>query len=1205
MSRPGRRIIVGSSIISCALVGAVWLNRSEEPATVEPSQAGPAAPRKVAAPQAPGEVEAAVAAIAPESAAQAVVPPVPAPVLTTEDRGTTRTFEIALDEAVLRGPDGKDVTVRLDPPATLETLRSRLMEIEGEVLPVCYEPGRPHEEIHRRLITRDITVKLPSPDADPVLPAGVVLKEKPDYAPGYAVVSAEDSFAALAALDSLRGARNVEMAEIQLASLRQKRAMPNDPMIGQQWHLKYQGQVGAIAGTDVNVEGAWNYGGAGGVKGSGIRVGIIDDGVDLSHADLLANLDTTNDFDWNGNDATPSPGTGDDHGTACAGNVGARGDNGIGVAGTAPLSTLVGMRLIAAATTDSQEAAAMAHKNDLIFVKSNSWGPSDSGSIVEGPGPLTRQAFSTAATSGRGGLGTIFTWAGGNGLDNGDYSNFDGYANDLHTIAVGAINSKGGQSWYSESGANLLVVAPSNGDSGAGELGITTVDRTATQGYNSATSANGGDYTNTFGGTSSATPTVAGVIALMLEKKPGLGWRDVKEILIRSAAKFNPTDGGWVDNAAGFHFNHKYGAGLVDATAAVDMSATWTNLPPATSKSLAQNGLSIAIPDNNAAGVTRSFTFTGAELRVEQVQVSLTATHQYRGDLELIITSPQGTSSRMAQSRGADNGTSFTGWNFSTPRHWGETSTGTWTVKVADRAAVDTGTLTGLSVRMTGVVINEAPTITAASLTPAAQAYTNQAVSVTGIAATDPESGTLSYDYLWESSEDSQTWTSTGITTATLEAGAVPSGRLVRCQVTVRDATVTGNTITTPSVNLLQIPVTQVQAGSSYSYDSDLVLRNASASAVRDAIVNEFCQGTAANMEWVEILTINHRSFRNWSLEDRDGNLLVFNDSAVWDNIPAGTLILIYQGSPDSGVPAWPANDTNPADGTMVISAANSTYFSGAWPAFVDTGDFVKLNKEGQTYVAGFSFGTSTGGDIHLTAVAADQAAAYRGGNEPDTAILNRWQVSTGRTPLLQNSTTNGTFITALRSGSLSSPSQFRLGATSQTPAGLTIDSTTGVLSGTLTAPVGNYALVIERFNANGEVVSQTFTLTISNLSGYASWIAGFSGLALTGESDDPDGDGMENLLEYYFGSLPGTPDSLAALPVVAKQGNSVTLTWWHLKSATDPEGVPQWSDNLSTWNGSGFNIQTVDETAEKEQLRATLTIGEGDSRRFLRLKVD
>jgi subtilisin-like proprotein convertase family protein len=1126
--------------------------------------------------------------------------PVPAATLTTEDRGTTRTFEIALDEAVLRGPDGKDITVRLDPPATLETLRSRLSEIEGEALPVCYEPGRPHEEIYRHLITRDITVKLPSPDADPVLPPGVTLKEKPDYAPGYAVVSAADPFAALAALEPLRSAPRVEAAEIQLASLRQKRAMPNDTKIAEQWHLKNTN----VARTHVNVEGAWNYGGAGGVKGTGIRIGIVDDGIDLGHTDF-SGLDTANDFDWNGNDATPSPSTGDDHGTACAGNAGARGNNSKGVAGTSPESTLVGLRLIAAATTDSQEAAAMSHKNDLIFIKSNSWGPSDTGEILEGPGPLTRAAFETATTSGRGGLGTIFTWAGGNGLDNGDNSNFDGYANDIHTIAVGATTSQGEQSYYSESGANLVVVAPSSGDDVFGDLGITTTDRTGPSGYNIATSANGGDYTNDFGGTSSATPTVAGVIGLMLEKKPGLGWRDVKEILIRSAAKFDPTDSGWANNSAGFHFNHKYGAGIVDATEAVTMAATWTNLTPATSKVLAQAGLGLTIPDNSSTGVTRSFTFSGTELRVEHVQVSLTATHPYRGDLEVILTSPSGMVSRLAEERTADGGVDYTGWTFSSVRHWGENSTGTWTVKVADRGAADVGTLGSLNVRLHGVVTNHQPVITAATLSPSSQAFTDEAVGVTGLTATDTENGTLTYSYLWEKSSDSQTWTPTAFTAATLPAGAVASGNLVRCRIIANDGSLPSDPFTTPPVNLLLRPSTTAQLGTSYSYDSGLVLRDASASAARDAIVNEFSQGASANMEWIEILLINRGSFRNWSLSDKDGNSLVFADSAVWDDIPAGTLIVIYQGFKDSGIPA---DDIDPSGGSMVLPSTGSSHFAGTWPGYVDTGDSVILAKENAVFVAGFSYGAVTTPTPFIASIAATATANYRGGTEAEASIAGKWQSTTSvstKTPCLGGSPLNTTFIADLRSEALNSPSQFRFGAGAQVPAGLSIDSSTGVVSGTLTGPAGEYAMVIERFNANGEVASQAFTLGITGVGGYEAWIGGYAGLAATGANDDPDGDGMGNLLEYYLGSLPGTPDAAASLPVMAKEGNTLSLTWWHLKAASDPVGIPRWSENLASWNGTGFTVQTIGETAEKEQLRATLTVQEGDTRRFLRLEVE
>jgi subtilisin-like proprotein convertase family protein len=1198
MPRPGRRIIVGSSILSCALVGAYWLNHEHESATVPRDGVKASAPR-----QSVGEE---MAQTVPTGAAAAVVPSVPPAMLTTEDRGTTRTFEIALDEAVRRGPDGKDVTVRINPPATLATLRSRLSEFEGEVLPVCYEPGRPHEEIYRRLITRDITVKLPSPDANPVLPAGVTLKVKPEYAPGYAVVSAEDPFAALAALESLRLAPQIEGAEIQLASLRQKRAAPNDPKYAEQWHLKHPGGTSVALGTDVNVEGVWNYGGTGGVKGTGIRVGIVDDGIDLTHEDFAGGLDTTNDKDWNGPDNNPSPGVGDDHGTACAGNVGARGNNGKGVVGTAPGSTLVGMRLIAAATTDLQESEAMSHLPQLIQIKSNSWGPADDGGTLEAPGALTRAAFASAAATGRGGLGTVFTWAGGNGLDNGDNSNFDGYANDIHTIAVGASNSHGGQSYYSESGANLVVVAPSSGDSDFGELGITTTDRTGSTGYNTSTAALGGNYTDDFGGTSSATPTVAGIVALMLEKKPGLGWRDVKEILIRSAAKFNPTDSGWTDNSAGFHFNHRYGAGIVDATAAVNMAANWTNLTPATTKVLSQFGMSVPIPDSNFNGVTHDFVVGGSELRVEHVQLTIGATHPYRGDLEVTLTSPSGMISRMAEVRNRDGGANYSNWTFSSVRHWGENSTGTWTVKVADRAADDIGTLTGLALSLHGVVTNNQPTITAATLSPAAQAFTDQVVSVTGLTATDPESNPVSYGYLWEKSTDSLNWTSTGLTAATLPAGAVASGNLVRCRIIPNDGSITGDPFTTAAVNLLLRPETEAQAGGTYTYDSGLVLRDSSASSVRDAILNEFSQGASVNNEWLEILVVNQRSFRNWSIGDKDGNRLVFANSGVWDNIPAGTLILIYQGTPDTGV-TWPANDTDPAGGSMVISSTNGAYFSGGWPGYIDTGDEVVLVKENATVVAGISYGNVNTIVPHITSIAATATANYRGGTEPNASLVGWWQSTTSvstKTPISGGSPANTAFIASLRSGELVAPSQFRFGASGQVPAGLTIDPNTGVVSGTLAATVGSYAMVIERFNANAQVVSQSFTLNVTAAGGYESWIGGFSGLTLTGENDDPDGDGMENILEYALGSLPASPDAAASLPVIAKEGNTLTLTWWQLKAATDVTVTPQWSQDLQNWSGSGVSTQTIDQTAEKEQRRATRTLQPGDSELFLRLKV-
>jgi len=299
----------------------------------------------------------------------------------------------------------------------------------------------------------------------------------------------------------------------------------------------------------------------------------------------------------------------------------------------------------------------------------------------------------------------VILWAGGNGGAVGDNSNYDGYANSIHTLAIGATDSTGLHASYSEPGSNLVVCAPSDGALPA--LGITTVDLSGSLGYNGASSANGGDYTSDFGGTSSATPTAAGIVALMLEKNPNLGWRDVKEVLIRSAYKFKPADSGWSTNGAGLSFHHDFGAGLIDATAAVNLAATWTNLAAPTSVVSTQSGLTVAIPDNNATGIIRSFTLNSAATRIEHATVRLSINHTSRGNLEITLTSPSGMISRLAAVH-SDTNNDYANWTFSSVRHWGEAATGTWTLKIADRSTSGNttgGTLTDAELTLSGAPI--------------------------------------------------------------------------------------------------------------------------------------------------------------------------------------------------------------------------------------------------------------------------------------------------------------------------------------------------------------------------------------------------------------------------------------------------------------------------------------------------------------------
>lgn len=625
--------------------------------------------------------------------------------------GRTEELVLASDEVAVTEADGRHSVIKAslmgsqDVAAAVKAERKK-RGAGTKVELVAYEQGALHDVRKQRIITQRILVQM----QDTTLAAAVAkssgtrLVKTPVYAPGHVILEAGNSEAALVAMELLRQSAGVLRADVLLARQRARKLIPNDPLFSQQWHHRNTTQSGGALWVDANITTAWDI-----ATGSGITIGILDDGVEHTHPDLQPNYNTAIDYDFNSadNDPTPVDLAADSHGTACAGVAAASGGNSLGVSGAAPAATLTGFRLIAAPSTDQDEADAFLLNNHVIQVKSNSWGLPD-GSGYGGPGTLATAALATAATTGRGGLGTVMVFAGGNGFDLADNSNYDGYSNSPYVIAVAALNDFGFQSYYSEKGANLVVSAPSNG--GGHNQGIVTTDLTGENGDNNA--AQGADdlsdrnYTKHFGGTSSACPLVSGVCALMLQANPNLGWRDVKEILIRSARKIHRTDPDWSVNGAGISFNHKYGAGMVDAAAAVSLAQQWTNLGAMTTTQLSQTAIAAAIPDNNATGVTRTFNFSSANFRVEHVTVSVNATHTAVGDLEVVLTSPGGMTSQLAQQ--FNDGTNDLDWTYSSVRHWGENASGNWTVKIADRVNADTGTLNSVTVKLWGSTVTTA-----------------------------------------------------------------------------------------------------------------------------------------------------------------------------------------------------------------------------------------------------------------------------------------------------------------------------------------------------------------------------------------------------------------------------------------------------------------------------------------------------------------
>lgn len=468
-----------------------------------------------------------------------------------------------------------------------------------------------------------------------------------------------------------------------------KKKLPLDPLFKDQWHLQNTGQGGGIPGMDINVSSAWSRG----YYGSGIKIAIVDDGLDYNHEDLKDNILTAYNYNYVTGNSIINSGS---HGTCVAGVAAAVHNNVYGGMGAAPEANLFGYNLLVAYTAVNEHNAMIGNLN-IIDVSNNSWGPADgTGQLI--PSPITWQmGIDEGVTYGRNGKGIVYLWAAGNGGQSEvDNSNYDGYANYYGVTAICAVTDQGTRAWYSEKGANLWACTYSNG----GSSGITTTDITGYGGYK--TSSN---YYNGFGGTSSASPLAAGIVALILDANPNLSWRDVKNILAGSAKKIDPTDSDWQTNGAGYHINHKYGFGAIDASAAVDLALTWTNLSAMKTATASLITLNQPIPENSS-GITSTSTVTGTGItHIEYMTLAIDINHSYSGDLEISLKSPANTVSILSEEHICwdDSGinqatcTYFQGGNsftFGTARNLEEAADGLWTLTVKDLASGDIGTTT-------------------------------------------------------------------------------------------------------------------------------------------------------------------------------------------------------------------------------------------------------------------------------------------------------------------------------------------------------------------------------------------------------------------------------------------------------------------------------------------------------------------------------
>ncbi len=543
-----------------------------------------------------------------------------------------------------------------------------------------------------------------------------------------------------------------------------------DPLANSAWHLANTGQKGFSTGAGTSAQDSKIAGPiARGLTGDGVRIAVSDTGVEIAHEDLTDNvlMGESRDYSLGAAPYTgdPTPADADEgHGTSVTGLITATGWNGIGTRGVAPGANFAGFYFLGPAMT----VAKLVHQATGAFdIFNQSWGYSTCG-YTPTVGAYIAQIKDQIA-NGRAGKGALFVKAAGNSYIS-DQSecimippgtmpymgnaNLDGDNTNPFVILAGAVNAKGVRSSYSSPGSNLWISAPGGeyGDDAPAMIstdmegcarGISTSGSDANAFEEGANTLNSScNYTSTMNGTSSAAPVTAGVIALMLEANPALTWRDVKHILASSATVIHSTsttlthpfdynysgllyDRGWTTNSAGYKFHNWYGFGRINADTAVTMAENYGASLPAfkvtedkdQASYYSSGALNLAVPSPSTVGVSTTFNVLH-NLVTESVGLKISVTHSRPSDLAIEIISPAGTRSYVMNYNSFIVDTTFDDVFFLSNAFYGESTRGTWTVKVYDARSGQAGTLTEANLKFFGHV-SASPTETVAPGPPA------------------------------------------------------------------------------------------------------------------------------------------------------------------------------------------------------------------------------------------------------------------------------------------------------------------------------------------------------------------------------------------------------------------------------------------------------------------------------------------------------
>ncbi|XP_009705477.1 PREDICTED: proprotein convertase subtilisin/kexin type 7-like, partial [Cariama cristata] len=198
------------------------------------------------------------------------------------------------------------------------------------------------------------------------------------------------------------------------------------------------------------------------------------------------------------------------------------------------------IRVLDGPLTDSMEAIAFNKHYQINDIYSCSWGPDDDGKTVDGPHQLGKAALQHGVIAGRRGFGSIFVVASGNGGQHSDNCNYDGYANSIYTVTIGAVDETGSMPFHAEEWASMLAEC-------ASMLAVTF---------------SGGDK------------MMRSIVPTDWDLQKGTGCTG--STCVRA---YEDRHAKWDVNQAGFSHSHQHGFGLLNAWRLVNAAKIWESVP--------------------------------------------------------------------------------------------------------------------------------------------------------------------------------------------------------------------------------------------------------------------------------------------------------------------------------------------------------------------------------------------------------------------------------------------------------------------------------------------------------------------------------------------------------------------------------------------------------------------------------------------------